>query len=313
MYDWGKTNIVNAIMDEQHFNNLDFACPMVLNTGELIQKFEYTENSITIKFRQKDNKPAKRFELSGSLHQHLHGGFNNLDFNHTGVFESVLSICERFHLNPFFIALENLEMGVNVKPPFNPTALIENAYCVGTSLFTDMKNKNHKKVGAECNGSALTKLYNKKLQLCPVLQLDHELMRYELKFKRMRTPQQIAGIYTMADLLNPLSYQYMANYLSLSLDKILFLNQEPTRKPFSIADQRLIENWKNPFYITNRMRDNPQMFRRERYRYFELIQNNEENESYQFKKLVRSKIIEMSQFDRMTIKKINAYSNLFDS
>ena len=308
MFDWTKANIINAIQDWQKFNSIDFVSPMVRNTGEVFDKKTFVQDSMKITYRDKPINELKRIELSGSLHQHLQDGFNYQDFGYTGLFRSIRSVCDTYSLNPHLVTLENLEIGVNVSPLFNPTTLLHNAFSYGTNTFTDMTNKFHKKIGVKCPGGCLIKAYNKRYQL----NLDSECVRYELHFDRMRTPQQRAGIYTFADLLDPIKYQRLANYLLDQFDRLVFLNQMADCRNLKPADKRLIKQWRNPLFVTELMRTNPQMFRKNRKRYLELVNEDKSNEYNELKRLIRLKVNKMLQFDVKTLKQVKFYLNNFN-
>ena len=311
MIDFIKANIKDSIQDWQTFTSMDFVSPLVHTTGEVFDKRTFVQDSLKITYRDKPQHDLQRVELAGSLHQFLQDGFNYQDFDFKSLFKSIYLLCETYSLNPQLVKLENLEIGVNVSPSFLPECLLNNAFSYGANSFVDMTNKTHKKIGVECSGSSLVKLYNKRHQFAPIIDLGKECVRYELHFSRMRIPQNEADIYTVADLLDPIKLQRLAYYLEKQFDRIVFLNQVEIKQDMNDADKRLIEDWKNPLHVRQLMSSNPQMFRKSRQRYLKLANADKSNEVDDLKRLINLKVNKMLQLDIKTLKQVQFYLRSF--
>lgn len=312
MIDFIKANIINSIQDWQKFNSMDFVSQMVRSTGEVLDKKTFIEDSIKFEYLDIPLNELHRVELAGTLHKFYQGGFNYQDFDFKSLFHSIFLLCERHSLNPHTVILENLEIGVNVLPSFNPNSLLNNAFSFGSNSFVDMTNKYHKKIGVKCSGSLLVKLYNKRHQLMTVLDIGVECVRFELHFNRMRIPQEKAGIYTLADLLNPTKLQRLANYLLETFDRITFLNQVEISNSMTVADKRLIEKWQNPIYLENLKVANTQMFQKNRRRYLGLMQLDKFNEYNELKRLINQKASQMLQLDYRTLKQVRFFLDSYN-
>ncbi len=111
------------------------------------------------------------------------------------------------------------------------------------------------------------------------INLNQPYFRFEVEVKRInnlnRGKNQI-GIYTVQDLINPIKYEKLANYL---IDKYLKIEKKPTLnlKETSLKEKRLIATFKDIEVLNSIKKEHPDSYKKDRREYNHLINKLNDN------------------------------------
>jgi hypothetical protein len=325
MIDFIKADICNAILQDwtTFVKVRDVVSPLLENTGEVLNTRTIEEGSYKLKYTiqpatnvwsyQTEFDRINHVYLTGSMHKAHQGNYNHKDFDFIDLWHSTFNLCNQFQINPHLATMHQLEVGANIQP-INTTSgnIIENTFSYKSRQFAPLRNKYKTPFGVVVDQDHQnTKMYHKTTQL-KHLGLTDDVLRYEIGFPRMRRAQNVSNVFTMADVVNYTKMTKLCNYANHCTGDILFLNEEPSAKNPTRKDLELLENWKNTNYINQLRKTDLRKYRRERNRYQEITRDNETNNGYQFRELVRSKFVQLLQTDRQTIQEINYFLNQFE-
>lgn len=171
--------------------------------------------------------------LSGSLHKfYNHGQHNYNDFTFSQLQDTLLSLQNTFGLNLTACPIQNIEFGLNIKPPILSKEILDMLIIHKSKCFDRRFNGLMKEaVYAEYT----CKYYDKGKQE----NLSHECFRYELKFIKSRQLGRF-GISNLADLQKEYWIPHVKKQLSEHWIKTLFYDPTysgPTK-----------HEWQSPLY-----------------------------------------------------------------
>jgi len=160
--------------------------------------------------------PSGRIEIKGSLHKYFNGGLHNHDnFTIDNVKETIRMLKSELDFDPNRALVQNLEFGVNLSVPFEPSAFIESLISFKFKSFNTMGiikpgfGKEHfiKQYGI--------KIYNKGLQYGT----SRNILRIEKKVLVM-CALNFGKLY-LSDLTNPDLWYHCKKQLVQLIDDIL--------------------------------------------------------------------------------------------
>jgi len=143
--------------------------------------------------------------IEGSLHKYKNGGEHNFDdFSYCSLVETIRDLCSRFKINPAEANVHNVELGVNIIIPFDPTEVTDRCILLFNSrglIKPSPITKNdaqgfERGVRFELTEYCL-KVYNKGKQYNQI----QNILRVEYKTKKARIIGGI-GIVNLLDLCN---------------------------------------------------------------------------------------------------------------
>lgn len=223
MIDFIKCDIITAPEYLLTNQNLKFGSNIDTTTGEEIPSrhgyfykvanFEEMQICISTNVETKYTK----IELTGSIHKYLHQGKNYTDFAFFEVCESIQSLCALLKLQPENFILRNVEFGVNINTIHSPESLLNSiiAYKGGNYERNEYKGNGYMKRFHFSQYDL--KVYDKSVQY----QLNHSVLRFELKVKKMQFfESKNILLKTFADLLNRETYQQLNKVISDSLNSV---------------------------------------------------------------------------------------------
>jgi hypothetical protein len=167
--------------------------------------------------------------IKGSLHKNFYGGSNYLPFNWQQLQEQINHLCNALSINPSQAQISSLEIGVNIRTPFEVTPfLMGNIISYkGNSFNRYKKDAAGFCLGIVCNLSQYAvKIYDKGLQN----KLPYNLMRFELRYLKMQALNN-RGIKYLSDLQNfKKVYSLHTMLLNAWNDVLIFDVLQPVKK-----------------------------------------------------------------------------------
>lgn len=200
--------------------------------GEVIYRTPYKEaeyKSLTVTYPQNEN-----FRIKGSFHKYYNNGLHNFnDFTEAVCKATLVKFCSDFGINPSTFILENLEIGINFKPPINTNDILDLCFFHSTKPFTSEKDNQTGRYIQCVHSQYIIKIYNKALQYTAQgYKIDENIMRFEIRFIVMEKLNKL-GITTIADLLN-FDFSLFKDMLLKEWDKVfLFENNLIDLKGFN--------------------------------------------------------------------------------
>ena len=166
--------------------------------------------------------------LKGSIHKYANKDLSNWDqFNFSRLRENLAKVLDLLEIEPECIFIQNLETGVNIRPPQPTRRILEGLISYKTTPFVVPKT-NSKGKGlihpvkfireAPIEDKSI-KVYDKALEY----NLPSQVLRYEIKLKRSREIKKI-GITTFADLFDTTWQPRSRDLLLTTWDQIIFVD-----------------------------------------------------------------------------------------
>ena len=229
MIDFIKVRI-NVPDPEEFMKHTGFDRTSDLNheTGEIFYPIIVKFNNITVKAY-----PSGLVYITGSIHKFKNGGkFNYDDFSFSMIVSTIHDIFDRFGLPMELYKLENLEIGVNICPPIETNFILDSLLFHGRSFF-EYASVNTGKYLQSSKSEYFLKVYDKATQQ----EQPGRILRWEIKFKRMRLLNTTYHVSTIADLLDETKLQSISNLLNkewrnvvmvdptINLDDLTFLEK----------------------------------------------------------------------------------------
>lgn len=185
-------------------------------------------------------------EIRGSLHKN-YAGQNHSRFSWTQLQCEINSICERFLIDPSQAKITRLEIGLNVKLPFETYTFLQ------TSLIT-CKHKSFNaypsKDGISLGWNShfhqyIVKIYDKGKQY----NLSHNLLRFEIQFLKMQ-PLKVFGIQKLSDLTHKDKVYNLKKLLIKAWDDVLLYDTSIDLEDLKLkpAQKEMLLNGRNPKY-----------------------------------------------------------------
>lgn len=156
-----------------------------------------------------------RVEVSGSLHHYWNNGGNWNDFGRLDLFDTIAEICQLLKIEPQQAKIQNLEYGVNICPPIDPTELLKRVISYKDEIFIRANFSTGYFVEAT-KEDYFVKCYDKgKHQDRP-----EWILRFERKAMKVRDLKR-AKVQTLADLLYPDNLRTLGAMLVETFDGVL--------------------------------------------------------------------------------------------
>ncbi len=222
-----------AVDAENLLNNerLTFPLSNVATTGEVLNRWQVSQYR-GLTFKVKGNNVRLQF----SPHKFFEGGETNFrDFHFNNVRDVISDISTMFEFDPEKSIINFIEIGVNVELNVDPNNVINSFVNYRNNPFDKLKT-NGKGYGRVCETQQFEiKVYNKCLQN----ELNYQLLRFEVKVKRMKFLERYGiNSLTLADLATPEVYPKFTTMLTDVFNGILIYDPEINPSSFSNQKER---------------------------------------------------------------------------
>lgn len=264
-----------------------FTTSVAVDTGELrtrqingkiitTHRCKWENFDLTVKEVFNKENSATQFHLivRGSLHKNHYGGENYQPFNYNQLQTEIDHLCKTLLVDPFKVAISNLEVGLNLKPDFIVSQFIsENVLSYkGTRFnrFDDSKSAHNLGAYAALSQSQI-KIYNKGSQY----NLPYELMRVEKKFKKMQG-LKTHGIYFLSDLQQKSKVEGLKDILTDVLQDTLLYDSSINldNKELKPRDCKLLLEGSNPIYWEKLKQSDLEKYKYQRKKFRDLIKKH---------------------------------------
>jgi len=287
-------------------SDLEFKGNYCRSSGEV---FEYP---LTAKYKSLKFiiRSQSRLELHGSIHKYWSGGYNFSDYTYPELLDTVVTLYEKFQINPFEAILRNVEFGVNIQPIIASKSLISKIINYKGKPLAPMSGSTRNNLGIKCVLQQKTiKIYDKKKQWPPLIQ--DETMRFEIKANKMELLKKL-GIKYLSDLINPAKLFPLGQLLTSTFNDLILIDNSIDVGKLNASQERILNEWSNPKYLEELETKDRSKFNYERRRLRD-IQSIYSKEKIQEKiaSLIRSKWNELSDIDDETYTKLTNFINQF--
>lgn len=174
------------------------------------------------------NETKYKLIISGSIHKNHFNGSNYEDFNYSMLVNQIEKFMAIKGINKEKMYLRNLEVGINLKVSFNVLEYLSESLLVYKGhLFNYYdKGKNGHSIGyyVDLPKTFKVKIYDKSLEYG----LPYNLLRFEIKYKRMQTINK-KGIFYLSDLCNKSNLEILYKQILTKFDYII-MNEKPMNK-----------------------------------------------------------------------------------
>jgi len=241
--------------------------------------------TITTDARNGTTATKNRLNIKGSFHKAFHGGRNVAPFNYQQQHEAITQLCHHLHLEPCKVKLNTLEIGVNLPVPFAPLPFLDKKLLMfKNSAFTKYRpDTTGLQIGYVCDKSDYSvKIYDKGLQFG----LSEHLLRFEVKFHKMRKLNRVYEISTFADLLNKEKVFALKSLIIEAWSDVLLFEVNMEAKGITSRQKRFLEVAQYPEYWNRLRRENPQKFRDKRKQFFSITDKFGTGESMEVMELI---------------------------
>jgi len=194
--------------------------------------------------------------IDGSLHKFKNNGEHNADdFTYSDLERVIEDLYNEIGINPNSAIIKSLEIGLNIRLPYNPL------------MFTDSVIKHGRRL-PEVDGIGIKipyqqyeiKVYSKSQQNKTFR--DDNLLRFEVRFKRMcKAKKELGNVECLGDLLSPSLWFYGTNYLKKILNslsvidvKALVYNDIPVDEKLYIHEWKYRDRWEQSRTERSRMK-----------------------------------------------------------
>jgi|GEM_PF-6738199 len=239
MIDFIKINDLSIGLDIQNY--LDFEMKFIEQTGEILVNKKKSANLKNLIFTI---VPEGRFvKVQGSLHKFSNNGERN---NDRFTFERFQEVCAdlKEYIAPNDI-INNLEFGVNICTPFNPSDFIKNLLAHRKKQFNKTLNPGKSIAQAEYSQFIL-KIYDKSLHQGP---MGANILRIELKYLTMQ--KLFKDRLKWKDLSKPETWHYLGSVLQKKFGEVTYYDPSIDLKSLSESDRKIIEKGHNPIFFEN--------------------------------------------------------------
>lgn len=246
MVDYVKIEIPSSLIPLLESNDhLDFFVKVKDSTGEIHSKKE--ANYKGMKFIIYGNDFCL---LQGSLHKYFNDGIHNFnDFTLKDLNSVIKDIKTRFGICIGNFTIRNIEFGVNIKPEISSENFMQGLISSGnksfTSIETNTSNCDYKQIIKQ---RFIIKVYDKGKQYRPISPNLKELIRFELKFRKMIDLNEI-GFRSLFDLKHSSVRDKILHKLKRAWQSIILFDYDLNLSGISdyIKDIKL-NQWSNPNY-----------------------------------------------------------------
>jgi len=296
---------------------IDLSTPIGLDTGELKGRKKTAISNITtyhhwgvyetykLKVKQTDTYSKSgalhtkyNLLIEGSLHKNFYGGHNYKRFTFNDMQTEINKLCKGLFLNPKECKIQNLEIGVNVVPPFVVEEFLENSLLLhSVKAFENYDpDKNQFILGKLVRHSQHSvKCYNKGAQYG----LEYPLMRFEDRCTKMQYLSKFR-IKTINDLTD-YSKVYKLGELLTTVWKDVLINEtdvESTFPSLTLNQSNLVRDGQYRDYWTKLHKSNRMLFNKHRTKFRELMVRHSKMGYYsQVEKLIQEEWRELAKIE----------------
>ena len=182
----------------------------------------------------------------------LYKGYNGNQFNFNEILEVVTHLANLFDCQPQQMVFQNIELGVNTEPKFNPDLFIKGLLYQSGKQFESRYNNNYTQA---MHQRYIFKIYNKGSQYG----MNKNTLRIELKYKKMIDVNAL-GITTFADI-NINTLNNAKQELLRRFDEVVYYDYTIDKKSPTANVKRLLTKYSNPRYwfvtLKSNQRDRP--------------------------------------------------------
>lgn len=237
VYDYTKLNCHHARYGITRSPLLDFRRSYSERTHEYgqVKVAEYRG----CKFILHDNG---RTIFEGSLHKYKNDGHHNYNrFTRSELLEVISDLGDKFQIMASEAILLNLEVGVNISPPHCCSDILDSLLLHRNVPFKDisLQKQGNYKQASHCQ-ELFTKAYDKGAHY----ELLQEILRYELKYCKMRTPR----VKSLADLHIKANMERLSNLLLTQWESIIMFEFMLWKAPLDQLKSDLLWKWNNRNY-----------------------------------------------------------------
>ena len=223
-----STNIVDNV-------SLPFVTKNVSDDGVLFKSNKFDKDGKPIyrtTYKKAEHKGLSitysennNFRIVGSIHKYYNDGLHNFnDFTETICKATIVKLCNEFGINPNTFILENLEIGINFKPPARTNDILDLCFLHSTKPFESKYDNQFGRYIQCVHSQYIIKIYNKALQYSAKgFKIDEDIMRFEIKFTVMERLNKL-GIKTVTDLLS-FDFRKFKSMLLKEWDKVLLFDK----------------------------------------------------------------------------------------
>ncbi|CAM4091944.1 hypothetical protein [Gillisia limnaea] len=222
--------------------------------------------------------------IAGSLHKYYNAGghnYNDFDFN---AFLGVLKdLQKKFNLDLNKCILRQLEVGINVVPPKPTNEILEYSFLHKTTPFEFKYNSDEGKYLQAKHSQYIIKFYNKYLHYKKAFLVETEIMRFEIKYTKMKKVNA-KGIFTLQDLADKGLYLFKEDLLQ-EWNNVLFYDCTINHK------SKVLDNYNNPIYWNRQLqKKSHSAYYKHRRKLSELTANHSENLQEQIRNIMSEKV-----------------------
>ena len=206
----------------------------------------------------------------------IYKGFNGNKFTFSDMMEIKIHLVELFNCLPKQMIFQNIELGVNTTPYFNPQLFLTGLLYHNGKLFEYKYNNRFSQVKHQ---RYLLKIYNKSEQYG----MSENTLRIELKIIKTEFLKQ-TGIKTFADVTTE-TLKRAEILLLKAFDEVVYYDNTISKKNLSKREKQSLKSYSNPRYWINNLK--PQHRHRHKKKLEYLIHNYSED----LKKITSKEIV----------------------
>jgi len=238
------------------------------STGELSEKIETKYKNLNVTIYE-----SGTVLIAGSLHKYWNNGNHNYNnFYYNDVINTIDLWVNIFGAEILNAKIDNLEFGVNIKPPTETAEILRNVILHKRKVFDLITgpNRNYK----ECTHEHFyIKIYDKALHY---YQLEN-ILRIECKYIKMVELNRL-GIYSFKDLKKPEIYPQLGQILRDKWNEVLFIDETIKRKELKKKQKDSLNNYLNPNYWLKLAKNSKSyLFNKELIKYRNIVSNHSDN------------------------------------
>ena len=227
-------------------------------------------------------------ELQGSLHKYYNQGKHNYnDFTLLQLQEVIKDLSVSFNIPFGRLAVKNIEFGINLQPLYKSTMVLNNCLLAGATRIKDISlsatRYNYKQATKQ---RLWLKFYDKKKHYQKEYNLTNEILRYELKYKKMIDLKEV-GFYCLDELEKPSVLNGINTLLIKYWDSVLLFDKTIKTQELTKYVKDVKQNqWGNPNYW---LELTPKKREKQRLLYSNIVNNHSDNIHLHIRNLINEK------------------------
>lgn len=225
-----------------------FKRPFYERTGEIPQEPRLAVyNGLKFKITPSQSSPELNYyNIEGSLHRFFNAGGSNVnDFTFTDLKTTVNQLQRQFGIIPANTPIRNIEFGINLELPIKADQFLKYLISTPTKRFTDL-SIDKIKIGKVCTKHEYQlKIYNKGKQAATGID---NMIRIEIKVKKMRYLQSKCNISFLADLMQPANIEALGCILVENVSGLIMYDNSIKFETLTNREKIQISNFRNPLH-----------------------------------------------------------------